>query len=120
MLFQGDFKGTDEQLTAQMIRDGVKPVGRIAEKPKLPTGLILYYEAFFDLDTERNHGMGLASIPWSAIVYYGQYYGLDVDELIYFIKAIDNAHLERLARESKSGKNTIRPSKADGSTSGKD
>lgn len=95
-----------------MIRDGIQPVGRIANKPKLPTGLILYYEAFFDLDTERNHGMGLASIPWSAIVSYGQYYELDVDELIYFIRKMDNAHLDRLARENKSGKNTTRPSKA--------
>lgn len=119
-MFQGDFKGTDEQLTAQMKRDGVKPVGRIAEKPKLPTGLLLYYEAFFDLDTERNHGMGLASIPWSAIVGYAAYYGLDTDETLYFIRAIDNAHLARLARESKSGKNTTRPSKADGAATGKD
>lgn len=99
-----------------MIRDGVKPVGRIAAKPHLPTGLILYYEAFFDLDTERNHGMGLASIPWSAIVRYGDYYELNTDELIYFIRKMDNAHLERLARESKSGKNTTRPSETNGST----
>lgn len=114
MLFQGDFKGTEEQLTAQMERDGVKPVGRIAEKPKLPTGLQLYYEAFFDLDTERNHGMGLASIPWSAIVHYGQYYELDIDELLYFVRVVDNAHLARLARESKGGKNTARPSETNG------
>lgn len=96
-MFQGDFKGTDEQLTAQMKRDGVQPVGRLATKPKLPTGLILYYEAFYDLDTERNHGMGLASIPWSAIVAYGQFYDLDVDELLFFVRQMDNAHLERLA-----------------------
>lgn len=120
MLWQGDFKGTDVQLTAQMKRDGIQPVGRIAAKPRLPTGLILYYEAFFDLDTERNHGNGLASIPWSAIVRYGDYYSLDTDELLYFVKAIDNAHLERLARESKGGKNTTRPSKVGREASGKD
>ncbi len=97
-----------------MQRDGVQPVGRLAERPKLPTGLTLYYEAFFELDSERNHGMGLASIPWSAIVRYGEYYDLDTDELLYFIRPMDNAHLERLARESKSGKDTVRPSKADG------
>jgi hypothetical protein len=101
-----------------MIRDGVKPVGRILQRPKLPTGLILYYEAFFDLDTERNHGMGFTAIPWSAIVRYGEYYELDTDELIYFIRKIDNAHLERLARESKSGKNTTRPSETNGSATG--
>lgn len=59
--------------------------------------------------------MGLASIPWSAIVRYGEYYELDTDELLYFVKAMDNAHLERLARESKSGKDTVRPSKTNGS-----
>lgn len=117
-MFQGDFKGTDVQLTAQMKRDGLQPVGRISKKPKLPTGLILYYEAFFDLDTERNHGMGLASIPWSAIVRYGEYYSLDTDELIFFIKAMDNAHLERMARESKSGKDTVRPSKVGNGATG--
>lgn len=101
-----------------MERDGIKPVGRLAAKPKLPTGLILYYEAFFDLDTERNHGMGLASIPWSAIVRYGEYYELDTDELLFFIRKIDNAHLERLAREVKSGKNTARPSEANGKPTG--
>lgn len=98
-----------------MIRDGVTPVGRIAERPRLPTGLILYYEAFFDLDTERNHGMGLASIPWSAIVRYGDYYDLDTDELLYFVKLMDQAHLERLARETSSGKKPLRPSEANGS-----
>jgi hypothetical protein len=101
-----------------MIRDGVKPVGRLATKPTLPTGLILYYEAFFDLDTERNHGMGLASIPWSAIVRYGEYYDLDTDELIYFIRAMDNAYLARLARENKGGKDTTRPSETNGSPTG--
>ena len=97
-----------------MKRDGIQPVGRIAEKPKLPTGLILYYEAFFDLDTERNHGNGLCRIPWSAMVYYGTYHNLDIDELIFFIKAMDEAHLERLAREMSSGKNAPRPSKENG------
>lgn len=101
-----------------MIRDGIQPVGRLADKPKLPTGLILYYEAFFDLDTERNHGMGLASIPWSAIVRYGDYYELDIDELLYMVRAMDNAHLERLARETKGGKNTTRPSETNGSVTG--
>lgn len=97
-----------------MIRDGVAIPDKIKNKPKINTALSLYYEAFYDLDTERSHGMGLTSIPWSAIVFYASHYELNTDELLYFIRKMDTAHLERLAREMKSGSNFTKPSKPNG------
>jgi hypothetical protein len=92
-----------------MERDGVAPPQVLTEQPRLPVGLVMYLEAFYELDTERvhtvtMHGMSVARIPWSRIVGYGQHYGYDVDELLFFIRKMDDAHLEQLAsRQGGSG-----------------
>lgn len=95
--------GVHESLAAQMERDGVELPANLATQPLLPVGLVTFIEAFYDLDTERNHGMSLTRIPWSRIVAYGEHYGYDVDELVFFIREMDDAHLDRLAKESKGG-----------------
>ena len=81
-----------------MVRDGIQVPDDLAVQPKLASNLVHYLDAFYDLDTERNHGQGLSRIPWSAITHYGDYYGLDHDELQYFIRGMDDALLEHMAK----------------------
>lgn len=62
-------------------------------------------QAFFDLDSERPVGFGLGRIPFSAIVAYGQLYEFDEqqrEELIYFTREMDAAHLKRAAEKTES------------------
>jgi hypothetical protein len=88
--------GVGDTLTAQMQRDGAEVPEQISNVPKVTSDLLCYVDAFYELDTERNHGMGLVRIPWSSIVAYGDRYGYDVDELVFFIRQMDEAHIEKL------------------------
>jgi hypothetical protein len=87
-----------------MRRDGIQIPEDIATQPTLPSNLLGYLDAFYDLDTERNHGQGLARIPWSKITYYGEFYRYDLDELHYFIRKMDDALLADMAEGLKSGR----------------
>lgn len=62
-----------------------------------------YLEAFYELDTERAHGLSLVRIPGSAIRAYAREYGLDRDELVFFIRRMDDAHLEKLGKKHSGG-----------------
>lgn len=67
----------------------------------------MYLQAFFDLDSERSHSMGITVIPWSAIDNYARAYDFSDEQredLIYFLRAMDNAHTKKLAEKSKVGK----------------
>lgn len=95
--------GVGDTLTAQMRRDGVEVPEQITNAPKVTMDLLCYVDAFYELDTERSHGMALVRIPWSAIVAYGDRYGFDVDELVFFIRKMDDAHLEKLRSTQGTG-----------------
>ena len=86
-----------------MRRDGIEIPEDIKKQPTLPANLLGYLDAFYDLDTERNHGQGLARIPWSKITYYGEFYRYDLDELHFFIRRMDDALLEDMAKGMKRG-----------------
>lgn len=86
------------------MRRGQPVPDRIANAPELQIGLQLYLQAFFDLDSERSHGNGLTPIPWSSIKDYCVANELDDDqteEMFYFVKRMDGAHLNRLEAKSK-------------------
>ena len=97
--------GAAKALLPQMQRDGVDLPEDLAAKPSLQRDLVGYLDAFYDLDTERHHGNGLMRIPWSRIVAYAEHYGMDVDETVYFIRRMDDAHLGHLAKASTGGNN---------------
>jgi hypothetical protein len=86
-----------------MKRDGVPIPDDLAVVPTLPLGLVGYLDAFYELDTERHHGQGLMRIPWGSIVRYGQHYGYNVDELLFFIRRMDDAHLENMRKRTSNG-----------------
>lgn len=89
----------EQNIAQQAIRAGVQIPDRILNAPTLLQGLDLYLQAFFDLDTDRSHATGLTRIPWSSIKNYAEFYDFSLEQcedLFYFIKAMDLAHLKRL------------------------
>ncbi len=70
--------------------------------PELNNGLVFYIEIFFKLTTDRLHEMG--PIPTMAILNFANYYDFDQSEendLLFFIRAMDNTFLEHLSQEQK-------------------
>lgn len=68
--------------------------------------LVFYWNAFFNLTTERSSGFGLGPVPWSAIDGYARRYQVtdeaQFDVLVRFIRAMDATLLEDFAERSKS------------------
>jgi hypothetical protein len=80
---------------------------QIDSGPELLKHLIFYYEAFWDLDTERINGFGHGRIPWHSIVAYAMFYGLDddqTDRLVTHIRTMDLAFLKKLKEDEESRK----------------
>lgn len=93
----------EQTIAMQAYRSGLPMPDRIANAPELRKGLELYYAAFFDLDSERSHAVGVTAIPRSKVKEYADDYDFDEEQredLIYFIKAMDTDHCKRL-REKK-------------------
>lgn len=107
--------GPHEQTIAkQAVRAGQPIPERIANAPELQPGLQLYMQAFFDLDSERSHAMGLVVIPWSSIAAYASAFEFDeeqTEDLFYFVRKMDTEHLKKLAEKQKANqaKNAKRP-----------
>ena len=72
--------------------------GRIRPEDIIPeiAPFEFYVEAFQELHTCRTGGMGLTPIPFSSIIEYASYIGLDreaTDDLLYFIRKMDNKYV---------------------------
>lgn len=104
--------GSEAAIIKQALQAGEEIPENILNAPELFLGLQLYYEAFFDLNSERSHGMGLTAIPWSRIKDYAVAYEFDEDQtenLFIYIRAMDNANITYL--ESKQPKKETQTSK---------
>lgn len=98
----------EQDILPQILRSGGQIPERILNAPTLTQGLEVFLQAFFDLDTERNHSMGLQKIPWSKIVQYAEFKGLGKEQtemMVYFIKRMDSEHLKRLEKKQESFRN---------------
>lgn len=78
---------------------------RIKNKPKLGIGLDIFLDAFYDLEHDRIWLTGEKIIPlpisWSAIAQYTNFYeitGILRDELLYFVKELDNAYIKHISK----------------------
>lgn len=81
----------EETLIKQAKQMNVPIPDRILNKPVLAQELNLYYEAFFDLQYDRNAN---EKIPWSVIVKYSDRYNFDQEQeelLIRYIRILDKA-----------------------------
>jgi len=94
----------EQSIARQAMRLGHGMPDRIANAPELQIGLQLYWQAFFDLDSERTHANAPTPIPWTAIKQYCVAQDLDdeqTEDMFYFIKAMDAANLKRLDANNK-------------------
>lgn len=95
--------GQHERMIAQQaFRSGEQLPERIANAPELNLGLNLYLQAFFDLDSERSHALGLTPISWSSIASYAQAHSFDEEQtemLFVTIRRMDTEHLKRLEKK---------------------
>lgn len=76
----------------------------ILNKPELEPGLDLYLRAFLDLDGERTHANGPTAIPVTSMIQYAHAYSFtaeEMDDLIYFLRQMDEKNLERVAKLQK-------------------
>jgi hypothetical protein len=109
LLYILEVKSIEQNILKQAIRFGQPIPERIINAPELRLGLRLYFNAFFDLDAERSHALALTPIPWTSIMHYARAYELDeeqTEDLVYFIRYMDNVNLDRLRKKNPS------PSKA--------
>jgi hypothetical protein len=66
-----------------------------AREPPRDTACFMCVRAWFDLGTERSIGMAVGPIPWSRIVQWCRFYGLDRDAtglVIHVVRQLDNDH----------------------------
>lgn len=95
--------GDVEEMIARQARLAGEPIPeRIANRPRIEATETFWYQAFFDLDTERSHGNGLTKIPRSAMVAYAKECGLteiEKFELIFVLRRVDDEHLDELAKK---------------------
>lgn len=95
-----DMGAIEQNIAKQAMRSGAPLPDRIAAAPELFLGLELYLQAFFDLDTERNHANGPCAIPYSAIARYAEINKFDEEQtgnLHYFVRQMDEENLKRVA-----------------------
>lgn len=97
--------GVERDMVKQAQRTGQPIPDRIVNAPELRLGLSFYFDAFFELDSERSQGYGsVGRIPWSSIQQYADRCDLNEDLtecLFYFIRAMDNANLKRIQENFK-------------------
>ena len=70
----------------------------ILNAPELTIGLELYLEAFFDLNHDRQIGMTLSPIPWSAMQRYAKHYDFTAEQtevLFFLLPRLDAAYIEQ-------------------------
>lgn len=81
------------------------PDRAINNKPVLIEGLEFYLTAFCELQSERPVGMTVGQIPWSSIINWCDFHGLkdsdDVDTLIRYVRAMENALIKHFDEKKK-------------------
>jgi hypothetical protein len=105
MLFLTEHNPEDvEEIAKQCIHSGMPLPDFIKNEPELMPGLGMFLQAFWDLSTCRQMGMGLGPIPWLSIQEYCILLGGDEDfnrEFHYHIRQIDNAYLNWVNESNK-------------------
>jgi len=82
----------EKNLTRQAKQMGQPVPDRILNKPILGTGLTLYYEAFWQLQNDRNQ---VGYVPWSVKMHYADRFQFDsyqTEALNIFITRLDECY----------------------------
>ena len=66
-----------------------------------------YIDAFRELNSCRDYGMGLGPIPFTAIAEYAKIYEVeDFDEFLYYIRVMDNQFIKSQNGRASKERNT--------------
>ena len=94
---------------------------KIANKPTIKFGLDLYWKAFQDLSADRDVGMGVGPIPWSAMNAWGvrnHIKGDDFERFVLVLRGMDSVYMTHQSKKAKSkmgkGKGSFSKAKAKG------
>lgn len=72
----------------------------LVSPPRLAEDLAVYFAAFYELSTDRQITMGgVGAISWTSIMTFATIYDFNSeirDELLYFIRSMDNAYLKHV------------------------
>ena len=83
----------------------MKRDGRLADNQEvdLQADLLPFMTAFNELDSERQIGQVVGRIPWSKIVQYANFHDYDVEEMLFFVQALDANYIEQNSVGGTSG-----------------
>ena len=95
----------EQSIAKQAVMAGNKIPEKILNAPQVNTGLELYFNAFFELESERQIGMSIGPIPWSSINEYSKVYNLSTEQkecLFYFVRKLDRVYLRKVNNDNSS------------------
>lgn len=68
------------------------------DRPELLPGLDFFFQAFTELQSERQIGMAAGPIPWYSIIKWAEFHGMtdpdDIDVLLRYIRAMEATQRE--------------------------
>ena len=106
--YQLTFGPQEQKIAAAAEEAGIDLPGTIGDKPEVREDLVLYWEAYLDLNGCRQIGFGAGPIPWTAIDTYARRHGIrDPEEfttLKELVTAIDRDYLKFLDEDRERNK----------------
>lgn len=93
----------ERKIVTDCYRQGLPLPKKIQEAPELRMGLELFLDAFFELNTCRQIGMGVAPIPWTCVKDYAVAYDLDdvqTEDLFHHIRLMDQEFIKHHSRKA--------------------
>ena len=105
MLYNLEQGKSEATIIQSSYREGVPLPKKIQEAPTLLPGLDIYFEAFYDLGSERINGMSVGEIPWRAAWFYArERLGMDEEEASRFwflVKQMDIVYINHIENKNK-------------------
>jgi hypothetical protein len=92
----------NEKAIESCLAKGRTPPDWYLEEPTIHAMEGFYLRAFWELSTERHFGQILGPIPWSRVLEYAFWTGLDadmIDPFVQIIRALDSGFLEYMRGE---------------------
>ena len=107
-MYDLEMGGIEKNLIAQAKRFKQPLPDRIANKPRLKSGMDLFMLAFLDLQHDRAWLSGDVaqplSITWRTICDYAEIYDITgnlLHEMLYFVRELDDAYIRHVNRKLK-------------------
>ncbi len=94
--------GVEQTIIAQAKRCNDPIPERIRNKPRLHFNLSYFFNAFVELDSERDVGMGFGPIPWSSLHQYALFHELSgeaYEDFMYLLRELDRAYIKHVAKK---------------------